>query len=125
MTVLTDEIGVIGSIATAIAVVVAVVQYIQGQKSSRVQRDHEIADKLRGDLRQVAQLTLSLKEILREGLPLIRGSASIAKEFCLRLGENAVPKTFLEKIASLPPLPPLENIASLPPSEERDPFVLL
>jgi hypothetical protein len=104
MTTTTDLIGAIGLIVTAIAVVIAVKQYIHVQRASKLQRDHELAAQLKIDLRQVAQLTESLKDILIQGNPLIRGSASIAKEFRKRLGPGASPQMFLDKLANLPQL---------------------
>ena len=108
-----DYIEAGGAIATAMAVGIAAAEYWRSKKENHAQLEHEMAVQLRTNLNEVVRITGDVVEIMREGTPLIMASASIARTFRQRLGDQATATMFLDKLRQIPV------------EENHDPFVLL
>ncbi len=89
-----NRLSAIGSIATAVAAMVAAGTFIFTllSYSSNIQRAS--AEKLRSDLQAYAQESQTLSQLLNDGSALIMGVAKITEELKERLGPSATPTDF-------------------------------
>ncbi|MEE9275616.1 MAG: hypothetical protein V3V62_09950 [bacterium] len=84
----------IGSLATAGALIVAIIVFGLAASESRSESEKRAADAIRKTLVSAAQESQALRDIVRGGSPYVAAAAEIADEFGRRLGPAAASRDF-------------------------------
>lgn len=84
----------IGSIATAVAAIVALVTFIAALRQRQAEILRETANSIRKNLFTIVQESEGLYDVLRSGNPLLIGAHEVAAEYGQRLGPSATPEDF-------------------------------
>ena len=97
---LTDWIAAIGSIATGVATLVAILALLYSVHSYNKDQEQQKAAQIRQNLGTLRNRSNELSALLTDGSVLIYGSSSVTKELRSRLPSTATSKEFWEYLSS-------------------------
>ena len=98
---LTDWIAAIGSIATGVATLVAILALLYSVRTYNKDQEQQKAAQIRQNLGILINLSNELSTILEDGSVLVYGSSAITKEFRSRLTSKATSQEFWDYLSDV------------------------